>query len=122
MTRNQVDSKDKVVTGMLVKRDADYEFFRRYFDNNWMQIQACNSFASNSNDEIFGVYGDNSHFEGLFHPFFHGTLVTLGLIVCFGFVYESCRRKSFTFRDISEKLELCQPYPSNSRHITQWSD
>ena len=29
---------EKVVTGMLVKEKEDYEFFKRYFDNNWLQV------------------------------------------------------------------------------------
>ena len=94
VVRTELEYKgEKVVTGMLVKEKVDYEFFRRYFDNNWLQIQACNSFDLNSKDEMI-EYNEPSHFEGLFYPFFYGTLIVMSVMAIVGAVYEGCRRKS----------------------------
>ena len=94
---------------MLVKEKEDYEFFKRYFDNNWLQIQACNSFDLNSKDETI-EYNEPSHFEGLFYPFFYGTLMVMSVILLFGVVYELLRRKLIKVDTFMEKMELFGPY------------
>ena len=107
VVRTELDYKgEKVVTGMLVKEREDYEFFKRYFDNNWLQIQACNSFDLNSKDETI-EYNEPSHFEGLFYPFFYGTLMILAMLLVFGVVYEVFRRRWDKIHDLREKVELC---------------
>ena len=111
MVRHELEYRgEKVVSGMLVKRRDDYEFFRRYFDNNWLHIEACNSFDLNYKD-VRIESTEPSHFEGLFYPFFYGTVIILGIILIFGFVYEFHRRKGgeHMYR-VRDKVQWCGTY------------
>ena len=108
VVRTELDYKgERVVTGMLLKEKKDYEFFKRYFTNNWLQIQACNSFDLNSKDETI-EYNEPSHFVGLFYLFFYGTIITMAGLLIFGVVYEVFRRRLVKMYDIKENVELCE--------------
>ena len=111
MLRTDLDFKgEKVVAGMLVKSRDHYEFFRHYFENNWLQIQACNSFDLNSKDDP-SESEQSGHFEGLFYQFLCGSLITTAFICCFGLGYEIYRDKS--------KLPLYEK-KSLTTHSTFW--
>ena len=115
MFRAELDYKgEKLVTGMLVKSPDVYRFFRKYFSSNWIPIQTCNSFALNSQVDVLASEVETSHFQGLFYPFFYGTLMTLAGIACFGCVYEMFRTKALSFL-LKPHLgnELWDPYESH---------
>lgn len=91
LVRTETSFKDdEIVTGMLVKYNEHYEYFRRYFESNWLQIQACYSYSSNYKDKKFDaelLVG----LDGLFAPFLNWILVIMGAILLFGLSYEVVR-------------------------------
>ena len=81
---------EKLTLGMLVKNVDNYEYFRKYFEDNWLQIQDCNAFNLNFKAKKFERKSSSS-FEGLFYDFLYGILVILAIIGCFGLLEEAWR-------------------------------
>ena len=79
---------NKLVAGMLIKNREVYEYFKTYFEYNWLQIQGCYAYNLNYKDKKFNndMY---SPYEGLFYPFLYGSLGILGVIICSGVLYET---------------------------------
>ena len=80
-----------LVTGMLVKHDDDYNYFRKYFESNWLQIQGCYSINLNYKDKKFESH-NYSPVAGMFYPFLIATVIIIGCILLFGLAYELIRR------------------------------
>ena len=85
---------DELVGGMLLKEFEDYDYFRKYFESNGPKIQGCFTAQLNAKEKRFKKKENANPIVGLFFPFFLGCLVMLGIILCFGIVYEWRRRKS----------------------------
>lgn len=81
------------VTGILVKHEQHYEFFKRYFESNWLQIQTCYKYSLNYKDVRFQEEPGEQGLEGLLAPFTTWILAGLGFIGVFGIVYEVWRRR-----------------------------
>ena len=84
---------DELVAGMLIKKLEDYNHFKQYFQNNWDNNQGCFMSQLNAKVERFKKKEKPNVILGLFLPFFIGCITLVGLIVCFGVVYEWRRRK-----------------------------
>ena len=85
--------------GMLVKHKTDYMYFKRYFDNNRMQLQTCNFLRMNEKEtdnqhHLFSPHGE------LFEYFLYYSLGIIAVIVCFGIYYE--KRRRYIARNITE--------------------
>lgn len=78
---------NQLAVGMLVKNKSDFEYFKKYYQSNWFQIQSCYLYSMNYKDKKFDVAKFDS-LEGLFYPFFYWTIGILGVIVACGSVYE----------------------------------
>ena len=63
-----------------------------YFDINWAHIQSCYSFQHNDRQLEWSGFDENL-LEGLFLPFFYGTVMILAGIAVFGVVFEVLRRR-----------------------------
>ena len=77
----------QLVTGMLVRNDVDYEYFKKYFNDNWLQIQTCYSYHLIHEETRFKSVV-HSTVEGLFYPFLYSTIGILGVLVSLGTLYE----------------------------------
>ena len=86
---------NRLVAGMGVKDSNVYNFFKSYFESNWLQIQGCYASELNSKHrKIEREENKRSHFiGGLLVPFFYLGGFLLLLILCFGVLYEIRRRK-----------------------------
>merc|ERR1712002_268363 len=82
---------EKLQCGMLAKNDDDFNFYRTYFENNRIQMQACNSLRMNKKEEgavkvessnIFAANG------GFFKAFLYYTLGILGVLLLCGTTFE----------------------------------
>ena len=78
---------EKLVAGMLVKDRTVYEYFKTYFEYNWLQIQGCYAYNLNYKDKTFDM-DFYSPYEGLFYPFLYWSLGILSIIISFGMLYE----------------------------------
>ena len=87
--------------GMLVNNVTVYQYFAKYFDNNRLQLQACNSVHSNYKNGEFHMYESFSSDSDLFYSFLYYSLGILGVIACFGVIYEMRRRY---FAPISQEI------------------
>lgn len=83
---------DKLVVGMMVRNLSDYEFFRRFIEYNWLRLQACYKYNLNYKEVRFEKHF-YSPYEGLLLPFLYGFIVIMGLIVCYGILYEGHTRR-----------------------------
>ena len=81
---------EKLTLGMLVKNVDNYEYFRKYFEDNWLQIQDCNAFNLNFKAKKFEPKLFTS-FKGLFYDFLYGILIILAIIGCYGLFQEGQR-------------------------------
>lgn len=81
---------EQPVSGMLLKHQDDFKYFKKYFDSNWLQIQGCYSINLNYKDKKFEVHY-HSPIAGMFYPFLTATLTIIGAILIFGLVYELIR-------------------------------
>ena len=79
-----------LTTGMLVRRKSDYDFFSKYFKDNWLVIQGCYAINLNSKEKKYH-YTPPNLVIGLFIPFLVGSLAIVGFIVLFGAFYEGWR-------------------------------
>ena len=98
--------KNKMVTGMLVRRREDYEYFRKYFKDNWLQIQGCYMVNLNYKHLKFRTKPADIMI-GLFVPFLSGCLAVVGFVLLFGVVYEG--RKMYlkkNFQPVSTDVGL----------------
>ena len=116
-TKHFVD--EKLVAGMLVKKDEDYRFLREYFDNNWLQIQGC-YVADLTYKHHAVMHTKTNAMSVLFVPFFTGMIHAAFTIVCFGIVYEVIQRRTLKLQaqmkeeykdneDDNEKTEIIKP-------------
>ena len=85
---------EKLSFGVLVRHSVDNYYFRKYFTDNQLQMEACIGFQLNliienetTNDDLFSTDA------GLFWPFFAATSGILAAIICFGIIFELHRRK-----------------------------
>lgn len=94
-THTEIFNKgEKLSFGMLVDHAKDNNYFRKYFIDNHLKLETCNSLALNVISDA--KTEDNMLFSveaGVFWPFFGGCVGVLALICCFGFVFEMVRRK-----------------------------
>ena len=81
-----------MVTGMMVKRKDDFEYFSKYFQSNWLQIQGCYLTNLNYKEKKFQSERPNLMI-GLFYPFLGGALGIVGAVLLFGLGYEILRRR-----------------------------
>lgn len=88
-TEKQYHKNDKLMCGMLVKNDEDYEYFKSYFVNNHLQLESCNLLKMNKKKSFENRY-EVSMFasDGLFLSFLYISLIILGVFLLFGLVYE----------------------------------
>lgn len=104
---------DKLVAGFLVKDDKDYEYFRRYFEYNWLHIQGCYSYSLNYKEKELDVHIE-APYTGLFYPFLYGALGVICTILLIGVLNESRkrhRRKSSNRKKaIRGNITQVQPY------------
>lgn len=85
---------DQLAYGMLIKQKHDYDYFRTYFENNWLHLQTCHQVQNNRKFSLMPRVETSlfSPESGLFLPFLYYSLGILGLISCFGVIYEMRRR------------------------------
>ena len=81
---------EKLVSGVLMKDTAHYVYFKKYIEDNWLLIQACDSYNLNYQNMKYKST-DYSPIEGLFYVFLLCSLGVLSLIACFGIYYEKRR-------------------------------
>lgn len=88
------NSGEKFSFGMLVRNKHDFHYFKRYFIDNSIRLETCNSLALNiaipKHNVVSGLFSIEA---GVFWPFFGGCMVILSLICAFGLVYELVRRE-----------------------------
>ena len=87
---------NNLVAGILLKEEEDYNIFRKYFESNWPTNQGCYMSQLNAKEKRFAKKEKVNPMLGLFFPFFTGCSGVVGLIVCFGIIYEWKRRKVTT--------------------------
>ena len=92
VTTEVVCKGEQTVTGMLVKNVDDYQYFKRYFENNWIQIQTCFSSILSYKHTTFDT-DSYSSVDGLFYPFLYWSLGILAVLGCFGLIYEIRRHR-----------------------------
>ena len=96
--KNFVD--ERLVAGMLVRDKNDYRFLKRYFENNWLQIQGCYAAALNCKHQAIESKKQNS-MKTLFVHFSIHLLYAIIAIGCFGLAYEVIRWRT-------HQLEKCK--------------
>ncbi len=82
--------KDKMVTGIVVKAETDYRFFKAYLETNWAKIQGCYEYEFHSK-YIIDASNENNPMEGTF--LYWPSLAAVGFIICFGVLYEIRRKR-----------------------------
>ena len=97
-------TKEKLSSGILIKTEAQYKYFKRYFENNRLQLDACNELRLNhqrteedQNTSLFSTDGI------LFTTCVYYSLGVLGLIFCFGLCYEA--RRYYIVRSLNQTIE-----------------
>ena len=82
--------QDRLAYGMLVKNHHDYQYFRTFFENNWLHLQACQNIKNNHKMTSMPNYGMDFFAlkGGLLTSFLHLLIGILCAIFCFGLIYE----------------------------------
>ena len=90
-----VHKGDRLAYGMLVKHYDHYEYFRKYFENSWLHLQACHNIKNNRQFYLMPKHesGFFTPEAGLFFPFLYYSLGILSLVFCFGVIYEMIRHR-----------------------------
>ena len=83
----------KLSAGILVRDYTDYKYFKKYFDSNRVQLEACNSIKLNYKPSEIGSSNSFSPDGGLFRHFLYFSLGILGVIAVFGILYEIQRHR-----------------------------
>lgn len=75
----------RLTLGMLVKSRGTYDYFRSYFEDNWLQLQVCLQFARSTKMIRYGVgnKGPDGSFKGVFIIILYAALCVVGIIVCY---------------------------------------
>ena len=87
---------DELVAGVLVNNPDDYEFFKSYYDSNWVQIQTCYDYQVTSKAEKYD-HDTWKPLKNLFIPFLVGSFIIIGIISFVGVIYEYKRKKSTNY-------------------------
>ena len=85
--------RGSLASGILVKEKRDYEYLRRYFENNWLQIQTCHTMNLNNEDETFQLTQSPQMLDVLGVLMISGCGVVV-VIVLLGVAYEWMRKKT----------------------------
>ena len=100
MIKTEKFIKEKLSSGILFKTEAQYKYFKRYFENNRLQLDACNELRLNyqrteedQNTSLFSADGICLYYS----------LGILGLILCFGLCYEA--RRYYIVRALKHTIE-----------------
>lgn len=92
MEQTEIDYIGKKLSiGMLVKDETHYEYFKGYFDDNWLLTYDCNEFDLNYKSMMnsFGNGGDHGILTGrTFYSFLYCMSGIMVAICCFGLLYE----------------------------------
>lgn len=90
LTTNIENKQERLAYGFLVKHKHHYEYFRRYFKNNWLHLQTCNQVKNNRKYSAMSKFKFDifSHRSGIFSPFLNGCLGILAVIFTIGLLYE----------------------------------
>ena len=85
---------DRLVTGMLVRDAEKYQYFRTYFESNWLKIQGCFADNINAHNDLLDPPAYYSLLDGLFLPFLFCSLTVFAAFVVFGVIIEVKRKRS----------------------------
>ena len=81
---------EKLSCGVLVKNSDDYNFFKRYYQSNCLQLETCNSLRLN-HEKTHEDDNTINYIDFMFNSFLYYSLGIVGLIACFGICYETRR-------------------------------
>lgn len=109
--REKRSVREPLVVGMLIKNRKSYQYFTKYFEDNWLQIQDNTAFSLNCEAHKF-VKDELPHFTGgLIYYFLYSVIGVLGIIGCYG-IYKEGRKwlkYSISRRDLAnEKLSVTE--------------
>lgn len=88
LSERRYQGESSLATGMLVKDEQVYEYFRSYFQDNWITIQNCASYYRNKKMLAWSSEPHLSYVDHLFMNFVYAVLAILLGIFVIGFLLE----------------------------------